>query len=486
MSRLEKYKLPGSKNKWFQVTRNDREYSMNRNKYGRKRLRVAFLINSFPLISETFILNQITGLIDRGHTVDIFATKYSSGIHYHEDIHKYGLLYRTHFLCDMPKGYFRRIIKLINLLIFAGGWKRPKVILRSLNYRKFGRSALSLFLAYSALPFFREKPYDILHCQFGFSGPLGLSLKEIKAFTGKLVISFRGVDITENLINSPGFYDDIFAHADCLLPVSKNFRRKLIMEGCCDDKIKVHYSGVNCSRFKFRERTRKDGEITQIVTVGRLVEKKGIAYAIRAIALALQSGRKLHYTIIGDGILRKDLQNLTELLRVDKSVTIEGWKTSDEVIACLEKAHILLAPSITSKSGDCEGIPNASKEAMAMGLPVLSTYHSGNPELIEDGVSGFLVPERDVYALAAKLEYLIDNPGVWPEIGKKGRKVIEDKFEINKLNDGLIETYYRLTTGDRRDIKVNQPNGIIVDNNDNAVNEPEDDLMVQNTHQKKS
>lgn len=450
--------------------------------HGKKRLRVAFFVGSFPLISETFILNQITGLIDRGHTVDIYATRYVSGKQFHEDIHKYGLIHRTHFL-NLPNKFIHRVFKLIFMLFYSGGWRKSAVIARTLNFRKYGRSALTLSLALSAVPFFKKKPYDILHCQFGFSGPLVLSLKEVKAVTGKLIISFRGVDLTRNLISNPNIYSNVFKHADCFLPVSGSFRQKLILEGCTKDKIKVHHSGIDSSRFKYEERTRKNGEITNILTIGRLVEKKGIAYAIRAIALTVASGRRIKHTIIGDGALRNELQSLISLLRMDNYISLVGSKTSDEVIAYLNKAHILLAPSITSKSGDCEGIPNASKEAMSMGIPVLSTYHSGNPELIEDGISGYLVPERDVNALAERLEYLIDNPEIWPDLGRAGREVIESKFEINKLNDELIDIYISLINDKfrtRNSEPIYAPNG----NHEKAILET--DHLISNNYHKKS
>ncbi|MEX2635138.1 MAG: glycosyltransferase [Balneolales bacterium] len=345
-------------------------------------------------------------------------------------------------------------MKLLAMLLFAGGWKKPKMLLRTLNFTKFGRTAMSLYLAYAALPFVREKPYDILHCQFGFSGPLALSLKQVKAFNGKLVISFRGVDITQNLISNPKIYDNIFREADCLLPVSKNFKQKLIKEGCDPAKIKVHYSGIDTTRFKYTERNRNLEDITQIYSIGRLVEKKGFAYGIKAIALSVASGHKVNYTIIGDGPLREKLQNLISLLNLEKYITLAGWMTRDEIIHKLDDAHLLLTPSITSKSGDCEGVPNASKEAMALGIPVLSTYHSGIPELIEDGVSGFLVPERDVNALAHKLDFLIDNPGIWPQISRSGREVIETKFEINKLNNELLDTYRELLNNSNSRVSI--------------------------------
>jgi len=103
-----------------------------------------------------------------------------------------------------------------------------------------------------------------------------------------------------------------------------------------------------------------------------------------------------------------------------------------------------LAPSITSQNGDQEGIPTTLMEAMACGLPVLSTFHSGIPELVQDGQSGFLVPERDVEALAEKLEHLLNHQECWSEMGLAGRKFVEANHDINKLNDRLVEIYEQL------------------------------------------
>ncbi|MEX0685079.1 MAG: glycosyltransferase [Balneolales bacterium] len=409
----------------------------------KKQLRIAFFVGSFPHVSETFIMNQITGLIDRGHIVDIFASRYVNGIPLHDDVHKYGLIDKTHYL-NLPRNFIIRLLKLIYMIIFFGGWKKPLTLAKTLNIRKYGRSALSLALASSAVPLINKKPYDILHCQFGWLGPRVLTLKEINAVSGKLIVAFRGADITRSLNSNHGIYDQVFKKADSILPVSNSLKQKLLSEGCSADKIIIHHSGIDCSRFKFKECIKDKDSVTNLITIGRLVEKKGIAYAIRAISEIVNLGYQLKYTIIGDGILMGELKKLIQVLDLNKHVTLVGSKSSDDVISYLEKAHIFIAPSIQSKSGDCEGIPNSSKEAMAMGVPVLTTFHSGNPELIEDGVSGFMVPEGDVNALADRLKFLIDHPEIWPETGRAGREVIETKFDMNKLNDELIHVYYEI------------------------------------------
>jgi colanic acid/amylovoran biosynthesis glycosyltransferase len=113
----------------------------------------------------------------------------------------------------------------------------------------------------------------------------------------------------------------------------------------------------------------------------------------------------------------------------------------DEMRAVYDRAQIFILPCVQAQDHDQEGIPNVLKEAMATGLPVISTRHSGIPELIHDGIFGFLVPERDVDALAEKCEYLISHPRRCVEMGRAGRKFVEENFEISKLNRELGELY---------------------------------------------
>jgi colanic acid/amylovoran biosynthesis glycosyltransferase len=182
------------------------------------------------------------------------------------------------------------------------------------------------------------------------------------------------------------------------------------------------------------------------VTIARLVEKKGVEYGIRAVAKLVRAKLSIEYHVIGDGPLREDLRQLIQELDANDTVKLLGWKQQQEVVEILNNAHIMLAPSVTSQDGDQEGIPVSLMEAMARGLPIVSTQHSGIPELIENGVSGFLVPEQDVDALAEKLGYLIEHPEVWPEMGRAGRVYVEKHYDINKLNNQLVEIYQKLLT----------------------------------------
>jgi colanic acid/amylovoran biosynthesis glycosyltransferase len=174
------------------------------------------------------------------------------------------------------------------------------------------------------------------------------------------------------------------------------------------------------------------------------VEKKGVEFGIRAVAKIITKYAQVEYKIAGDGPLRGDLQALIDRFNMNDKISILGFQRQDQVADLMSKADILVAPSVTSKDGDMEGIPVVIMEAMARGLPVLSTLHSGIPELVEDGKSGFLVPERDPMALAERLTYLLEHQNLWPRWGAAGRDFIKENHNIDKLNDQLVGIFNQL------------------------------------------
>ena len=151
--------------------------------------------------------------------------------------------------------------------------------------------------------------------------------------------------------------------------------------------------------------------------------------------------------IAGEGFLRNELEKLAEDLHIKRYVKFLGAVEQKEVLKLYQQAHIFVLPSVTASNGDKEGQALVIQEAQAMGLPIVSTLHNGIPEGVLDGKSGFLVPERDVDALTEKLEYLIEHPEIWPDIGQYGRKFVEERYDIHKLNQRLVEIYQNLIEG---------------------------------------
>ncbi len=355
-------------------------------------LKILFAVSTFPKPSETFILNQITGLIDRGHDIHIFAHKKGSQNSF-EQLLPYQLEQKTY--C--------------------------KEIPIDLNY------------------------FDAIVCQFG---TLGQQFAEVKkhGFTGKLACFFRGYDISSYLRQNPNAYDELLNVGDLFLPICSYFKSRLETLGCDPKKITVHHSALDLNQFTYKPRSlAKDNTSIKIITTGRFVEKKGIEYAIRAIAQLIPQYPNIEYTLIGQGPLKQTYQTIIKNLSLEKNVKILGWHTHEQLAKKLAESHIFILPSVTAENGDQEGIPNTLKEAMAMGLPVISTYHSGTAELLNDKVSGLLVPERDSNAIAQQIDYLISHPESWQHMCAIARKIIECEYDIEKENNKLEKNLYRLT-----------------------------------------
>jgi len=407
-------------------------------------MRTAIIVNKFPVISETFIINQIVGLVTRGHKVDIYCLEnisLSDSQKIHPDVENYHLLEMVRNQPQMPDNYVLRVLKALKLII-DNFHKSPLLILRSLNFFKYGRRATSLQLLYLTLQLLKAPTYDIIHCQFGVLAIYGIILRDIGAIQGKLITSFRGYDISWFVKRyGKNVYDQLFVKGDFFLSNCKFFKNRAIQLGCDPKKIVVHGSGIDCSRFPFKDRYLHPNRKIRIATTGRFVEKKGIEYGIRAIAKVAKIHPNLEYYIIGDGYLRKKFQRLIQSLDIADKVKLVGWKTHPEIIEILDQSDIFIAPSVTAKDGNQDAPVNTLKEAMIMGLPVIATIHGGIPELVKDGISGCLVPERNADAIAEKLTYLIEHPETWSSMGRAGRAYVESHYDINQLNDELVEIY---------------------------------------------
>ena len=402
-------------------------------------MRIAFIVGGFPTLPETFILNQITGLIDMGHDVEVYAHSNPKVAKVHPDVGRYRLLERTRYF-DMPENKVVRVLKAL-YLIARELPRHPQAVLSSLNFLRYGKDALSLYLLYALVPLL-GKSFDILHCHFGPLGVLGVRLRRM-GVGGKVVTTFHGFDMTSYLqSHGDGVYDELFVEGEIFLPISERWKKKLVALGCDEARIFVHRMGVDTR--KFESLPRKSKGAVKILTVSRLIDVKGVRYGVLAVERLLKDNLEVEYTIAGDGPLMGELRALAEELDVDANVKLIGSAAQDEVLKFHQEADIFLTPSIITDQGVEEGLPVALMEAMASGLPVVSTLTGSIPELIEDGLSGYLVPERDVDMLSDRLGSLVKDPELRERMGVVGRRRIEEHFDVNKLNKRLEEIFERL------------------------------------------
>ena len=405
-------------------------------------MRIGVLIDTFPMISQSFVINQVVGLMNKGHEVRILARRGGGGGRVHGEVIDFDLLDHTLY-APCPEKRLRRIAVAVSGLIqvFRRSPESAGRLLRSLDPLRFGKSALNLRLFFDVLPLLPSEEYDVLYCHFGPNGLRAVSLREIGVLKGPIVTVFHGYDVSRYpLQHGSDVYTYLFRSGELFLSVNNNWRDRLIELGCPSEKLAVHHMGIDTRRFRFRRRSFPDKEAVRLLSVARLVEKKGIEVALEALALLKERNSLGHllYEIVGEGPLRAHLEERVERLGLQAEVRFLGALPGEDVRKILDMGHILLAPSVTAADGDQEGIPVAIMEAMAMGMPVVSTYHGGIPELVEDGVSGYLVPERDPRALSAAIARLLAYPERWPTMGEAGRQVVERDYNQERLNDRLI------------------------------------------------
>lgn len=412
-------------------------------------LRVAFLVDEFPSISQTFVLNQITGLLDRGHEVDVYARETSDSARQHPDVAAYRLRERT-FSLACPARRWTRLVKGAGICAQLLP-RHPKAVLGALNPVRYGRAAASLSLLFQAAPFVR--PYDVLHCQFGHNGRLGAVIKKL-GLQNRLVVTFHGYDIRAGIPTAGAVYRELWQQADCVLAISRYNREHLVRFGADSEKIVDHPVGIDCRRFAYRPRPTRPRGPVRVITVARLVEEKGLEFGLRALRWRLDERPEssIRYEIVGTGPLQEQLQRLIGELRLADHVALLGDLSQDRVIECLARSDILLAPSLA------EALPVSVMEAQAMGLPVLATRVGSVDQIVLDGVSGFLVPPGDAAPLALRLGQLMDQPLLRLQMGRRGRAHVEQHYNIDRLNDRLVGIYQNLLAAQpARRVKEERP-----------------------------
>lgn len=406
-------------------------------------MKVAFLVGPFPSLSETFILNQITGLIDRGHEVHVYGWP-SEDEQVHEDIRRYDLMERTRVAPAFPESRVERVVKALR---FFGQLIRTDLrALHALNVVRYGRIAASLrFLYASARHVNGTHHYDVAHCHFAPNGIIGIGLRDAGLLRARrIVTTFHGRDVHVGLPKfAPRVRRRLFDQCDGFTVNSDYTARSVVDLGGRETDICKLPVGLEVDRFDFQKRTRTSGESVRVLTVGRLVEKKGIEYAIRAIA-QLSDDIDVTYRIVGGGPLRDELERLTRRLGVTSRVTFLGALSHTRVREQYRWAHLFTLPSVIASSGDKEGQGLVLQEAQACGLPVVATRHNGFPDSVREEESALLVPERDPCALAQALRQLVQQEERWPEMGTAGRSFVEQNFDIEILNDRLAEIYRSL------------------------------------------
>lgn len=400
-------------------------------------MRITFFLSHFPNYSETFVIQQIVSFIDNGIDVDIVSIWPGDLDKKHEIIDRYKLLHKVRYLMPVePIGKVKKMI--FRAFITTIGSKRS-ALFNSFNKKIYGKHATNLLLPSIISKNNDTIKSDFFIAHFGTVGVIANKLRQLGFLQGKIATVFHGLDIShkKTLSDFQHDYEELFKDGDLILPISQLWADKISNMGCCKNKIHISRMGIDISRFHYQCRDKATSR-KKIVSVARLTQKKGLEYAIKACARLHADNIDFEYSIIGTGPLSSSLKELVINLGLERKVKLVGFVSQDKVKVILSASDIFLLPSVIADDGDMEGIPVALMEAMAVGLPVISTNHSGIPELITNYISGWLAEEKNVEQLADLLQVVLNGREDVIGVTMNARDKIVESFNQEKLNHELI------------------------------------------------
>jgi len=300
--------------------------------------------------------------------------------------------------------------------------------------------------------FEQSKSYniDLIHAHYLVDAFFFLPL--IKKFSVPKLVSCYGYDVS----SFPKVYfglgklliRKVFKEYDYFLAMSPDMKNDLLRLGCDENKIIVHYYGTDTKRFINKNRDYPIKNSVNILTVGALEDRKGHFYVVLALDYLFKKFdySNFKYYVVGDGPNHSSLKKLVVELGLQDHVLFLGHVpyNSDTLIEIYNNSDIFIHPSIVDDKNDKEGIPGTIVEAMANGLPVISTYHAGIPYIIDNEKEGLLLKERDIEGLAEALKRLIENRDLRERLGKEAQKRAIEELDLTKGTERLERIYNQI------------------------------------------
>ena len=298
----------------------------------------------------------------------------------------------------------------------------------------------------------QRRSLRLIHAHFAVDGIYALPLA--RALNLPLVTTLHGFDVSSRdsallrsgrpaKILSVLHRRSLASQGRLFVCVSEFIRRAALAKGFPKEKLLVHHMGIDTSSLSPDRNGRAPATITH---VARLVEKKGTVYLLRAVARLRDAFPELRLNIIGDGPLRPQLEE--EARGLGDTVRFLGALPNTEVLGLMRQSTLIALPSVTAASGDAEGLPTVALETAALGVPIVATDSGGIAEAVIDGVTGYVVPERDVDALSDRLSRLLTDPALAARMGAGARHIAEQNFDIARQSAKLEQLYDRVLAGE--------------------------------------
>lgn len=418
--------------------------------------KVALFLNLFPTLSERFIVNEVSGLLERGLALVPYALNRPPQGRENSEVS--GLVERTFYILPWLRfatvfkghaGFFfwrprlylstwrfarRRRTRSVS---FIGSLWRVAVRKAELSKPERQNVLLNFVLVVPVAWQMRKQEFTLVHAQYADSAAT-LALLAARLLDLPFSFTAHAYDIfTPQVILAEKLQNARF------IVTCTQYNRDYLQQNYGElvrDKIFVNYHGVDLERLYPGERPVP--QVPTIISVGRLVPKKGLAVLLHACRILRDEGFAFKCRIIGDGPERPRLEMFIRLNHLMEQIEITGFMPVSQVTEQYRTAQLFVLPCVVEEDGNRDGIPNVIAEAMAMEVPVISTTVSGIPELVEKGVSGVLLEESDPALLARAMREVLESPTIGRRLGQAARARVTAIFAARQNLD-LLYDYFR-------------------------------------------
>jgi glycosyltransferase involved in cell wall biosynthesis len=396
---------------------------------------VAYVMSRFPKLTETFILYEILAVEAAGQPVELYpllrhtepvshpeAVELARRAHYEPFLSRAIVASQLRALRERPRAYFGALAALL------------RATLGSANYF-FGGLAIFPKVVHMAL---RMEAQGVRHVHCHFANHPAAAGFIIGRLTG---IPYSFVAHGSDLHLDRHMLDRKVAEAAFVVAISRDNLEEIVAE-CGEwarERVEVIHCGVDTQRFRPQARPADPARPFTILCIGTLHEVKGQAVLVEACRQLRDSGIAVRVRIVGEGEDEAMLSDLIAAAGLGGTVTLDGRLNRVEVIEALGEADLLVGPSVVARNGKREGIPVVLMEAMSCGLPVVASRLSGIPELVDDGVSGLLVPPGDATSLATAIRRLVEDPDLRTRMGTAARARIERDFDLETNAQAILD-----------------------------------------------
>ncbi|MGY0392952.1 glycosyltransferase [Bizionia sp. KMM 8389] len=408
--------------------------------------KVAFIVKYFPSISETFIVNQINGLLDAGYDVELYAYQKVEAKVIHESLKKYNLLNRVHYFKKPPTSKLSRFIlffKWIYVHFFKINWT---LFFKTINVFKFGKEAYTLKLFFESQWFLLSYDFNLIHAHFGMNGNRIARLKSLGILPNaiKLINTFHGYDMSpEQICTYHKKYEDLWKQADAFT-VNTPYLENLLKQVNANNKpCYILPVGLDTSFFDKEGLQVKETDFFDLVFCGKLIGLKGPDIAVSVVKALHDKGYlqvRLH--IVGVGEMQERLKNQVLSFGLERSVFFHGSQSQLSLRKCFADADVFILPGrhdVDTGRAETQGL--VVQEAQAMQLPVIVSDVGGVKYGLLPNESGFVVKEGDVDGFVEKVEQLILDCDLKMKMGNKGKDFVKQRYANDILASQLVDIY---------------------------------------------